>query len=130
MIKAFALKSLMGSISQVTLDRSQLEKLLENDPFGGMAEIVEINYNDAPLTEVGEKIKADLLTKMTDKNLINFKADWGPGFYELSADDRMKLVYDLLTEDHGEPIRFNDSHRAPKGKQPEIDLECNTHSDT
>jgi len=114
MKKMFALKSIMGSISSLSETREALEALLESEPlYSGMSEIVEIDYNDTPLTQIGEATKAKLTAYLSRKGqrLINFKADWGPGFYALSADERLQTLYDILTriDDEAKPLKFNDS---------------------
>ena len=120
MKKMFAFKSLMGSISTLSETREQLEGIMQANPmFVGMTEIVEIDYNDAPLTEVGETTKAKLtaLFNQDGKKVKNFHAGWGPGFYALSADERMQLLYDILTQVDTAP-----SNRFPESKQPKVDV--------
>ncbi len=90
-----------------------------NPLYSGMTEIVEIDYNDTPITEVGEAIKEKLLEMFGDpeRKLKHFHADWGPGYYALSADDRLKTLLDILTEVHDAPTyKFKDSNR------PKVDV--------
>lgn len=116
MIKAYALDNGI-SITNITLDRTQLEELLADDPFAGMYDIVEIDYNDAPLTEVGEKIKEELVELMTKSGLTNFKMELGPKFYEKSADERMQYLMDIFTMDWSKG-----KETFKESDQPSVDL--------
>lgn len=123
----FAFKSLMGSISCLSETKEALEAIMQANPlYNGMTEIVEIDYNDAPITEVGKATKEKLLAMFGDetgRKLKHFHADWGPGFYALSADDRLKTLLDILTKVHNAPTyKFNDSNRAPASKKPKVDV--------
>jgi len=133
MIKAYAIKGIDGSITSVTTDREALEKYLEANPlYSGMIEgIVEIDYNDEPLSEAGEKLKTDLVEAMTKKGVQHFHMSLGPKFYEKSADERMQFVWDILHDVHNatpltdEELQENfdvDNYKAPRSKHPQIDL--------
>lgn len=119
-MKAFALVGIDGEVFLVDESREKLEEYQANSVFPSFAEsIVEFEYNDEPITERGLELQEKLKVLLKDVRKIHMNRQ--VGYYELHVDDRLQLVYDLLTTPR-EPFSFNDSH-APKSKQPKLDVE-------
>ena len=88
MIKLFALQELDGNIQAVSTSRETLEH--------SELEIIEINHDDAPLTEVGELL-SEKVTELL-KGAYETKLFRSANFYEISADARVQYIYDLLQD--------------------------------
>lgn len=61
-----------------------------------IAEFIEFEYNDAPMTAEGAETQ-EKIHKLLE-NTRGFKVDPSPEFYEMHIDQRLQLVYDTLIE--------------------------------
>lgn len=110
MIKIWALESLDGSVTLTSDSKEQLEAYVANTPLASMCTIVEMDYNDDPITERGERIQEELRELM--KDVVNFRMDKQRGFYEMHIDDRLQLIYDILTDTKAERVENVDEWTA------------------
>ena len=76
---------------------SQTLKLMFGEP-------VEILVDLSPITEVGEKYKQTIKDYVEKTGLTMFHASWQKKFWEMSIDDRLKTMWDVLN------IKVEDSH--------------------
>ena len=122
MIKTFAMVGLDGEVFAVHEDRAQIEQYMASDPLSAVScSIVEMDYNDDPVTERGEELREMIMPLL--KNVRKLHINKQVGFYGMHIDDRYQLIYDILTRE-GELFEFDDSHKkAPESEQPQVDLE-------
>ena len=138
MIKVFALVGIDGEVHVVHQNREELEAYLEKEPMVAIMcaeEIVEMDYNDDPVTERGLELEEKIKAALVDVKKIHINKQ--VGFYAMHIDDRYQLIYDVLTrvdsiDEHPEildadieqhPIPLSAFTEAPKSKQPQVDLE-------
>lgn len=122
MIDTFAMVGMDGEVYAIHEDRAQIEQYMAAEPLSAaMCSIVEVKYNDDPVTERGLELEKKIKERL--KDVRKFHINKQVGFYEMHIDDRYQLIYDILTRE-GTPFEFGDSNReAPESKQPEVDLE-------
>lgn len=105
MIKVWALQGIDGEIHAVSVDREPLDKYVAQDPLGGLSSVVEIDYNDDPITERGEAIQEELKVILKDVRKLHINKQ--AGFYAMSIDDRLEYLKMVFTTP-GESFSFND----------------------
>jgi hypothetical protein len=128
-MQAFALVGIDGEVHAVMEDRQKIVDYLATDSLGALYNeddnIVEFEYNDEPMTARGQELVVKIQELMQDVRKIHMNRQ--VGFYEMHVDDRLQLIYDMLTKTgnfaQAEPFSFNDSHKAPRSKQPSMDVE-------
>lgn len=64
--------------------------------FGEMCDVREIDYNDEPLDEEGEELKAQFLKLM--ENTTHLHISKGIGFYALSYKERLRMLINTFTD--------------------------------
>ncbi len=123
-MKAFALVGIDGEVHSVVTDRQQLVDFLANQEFSLGEEIVEFEYNDEPMTERGKELAEKIQGLIKDVRKIHMNKQIG--FYEIHVDERLQMIYDMLTQTgsyaEAEPFSFNDRRYAPRSKQPKTDV--------
>lgn len=116
MIKMFALVGLDGEVFLTHEDRAQLQEYNDRNGFG-MYNIVEMNYNDDPMTERGEKLSARIEETFGKDLIKNLHLNKGVKFYEMHIDDRLQMISVIIHQEgafsleNTEPFKFNDSHK-------------------
>jgi hypothetical protein len=115
MITAYALVGIDGEVHAVVTERQQLENHLANQEFDMGETIQEFEYNDEPMTERGKELAAKIQALM--QNVRKFHMNKQIGFYQVSVDDRLQIVYDALTR-----LDADIEHYPPS-----LDAELETH---
>jgi hypothetical protein len=109
MIKIWAVIGFDGEVHARGESKEQLEKAMGD--FLPFANIEQIDYNDAPITERGEKAQAKIRELMKDVRKVHFNLQ--KGFYALSIDERFenvaKWLEDMKDPNYGYPVHFHDS---------------------
>lgn len=112
-MKQFALCGADGEVIGMANTREEIEAAINDDPlfspFSSMTDIVEFEYNDAPITSLGEEYKEKIRLLFEERNVSYFRFSKQIGFYEMHIDDRFKYIYDILTEAY-EPVESLDKH--------------------
>jgi hypothetical protein len=107
MTKLWALIGIDGEVFVTSPEKERLVKLVLNDPLYSYTTLTEMEYNDAPITERGEKLIEQLRDLL--KDCRGFHMNKQVGFYAMHIDDRYQLIYDVLTGPM-EPFEFGDRH--------------------
>ena len=112
-MKQFALCGVGGEVIGMANTREELEAAISDDPlfspFNSMTDIVEFEYNDAPITSRGEEYREKIRVIFEERNVNYFRLNKRIGFYEMHIDDRFEYIYNILTEAYV-PVESLDKH--------------------
>lgn len=111
-MKQFALVGIDGEVYGIADTRQEVLDHIAEHPlrafFDPETSVVEFDMNDSPITEVGISYRSKVEELFIQQGVKKFRMNKQVGFYQLSMDDRWKMIYEVLTEPL-EPFSFNDS---------------------
>ena len=104
MIKAWALVGFDGCVIGMPFATQEVAQESKDGMsyFGEMVDIQEIDYNDEPLSDEGRARAAVLQDLLVEKRITKLHMSKLPGFYKMSADERVEFMINMINIDKSE----------------------------